>query len=298
VAAVDTDALSRTSDLSGKPIGDGEDRHVTVKLDDGTIRRLKVTGGEALDLRRAGHVPGGWWKRRWLWIKSHWVKGFFTVLTLLIASFVLPSVLKISDDRRQEFQAKVRLIRTVDEATSRNFSDANQAAKHFRRRTRDSIGQKVVDRWVGAEGTVDPQLGLLFPRDSQREVRNYWSGMREAQFDYATLSFCCKRSRRNDVRTVMSFIAAHPSPSSFKKQPDGTYLRNIPGANTSFSLVQRPRPSPWPDMFCGPPRGCTTARNFRDSYRLVGVMLLDTNPGLARAVMDARAAGFKRNLFD
>jgi hypothetical protein len=270
MSTIDTKVLKiEKSDLSGEPIPTEEPSYITVLLKGGLKRRLAVTAGEAKALAEAGTPERGWVRRTGAFVAGNWVKGLVAIFTLILAGLVLPAVMKVWVDRQQELQAKVRLIRTINESASKLYSTASEAAALSDTHERAVKGQKVVDSWVGAEGTIDPQIGILF--GEAERVRTYWRDFRQAEFRYATLSHCCKATRADDV----AFINGYLRDKRPRQTPDG-----VP--SNFMSEVQ-----------CGPPSGCANSHErYRKAYRWMGVLLIDTTQGLSREVMKSSAAGF------
>ena len=106
---------------------------------------------------------------------------------------------------------------------------------------------------------------------SRGKLRDQWRTFRDAEFDYATLSHCCPPTRANDV----AFISAYLKGKQPRERP--------PDVRADFMS----------EVECGPPSGCVNSRErYRNAYRWLGILLIDTTQDLSHVIMKSSAAGF------
>lgn len=191
----------RTSDISGKPIDPDRPSHVTVRLPDGTRRRITITAAEADGLKEKGEAVSG------LWLGRVAMRNWKTVAALIVASVLVPAATRQWSDRQSILTVKQSLITEVSDGAVAGIRAAQEVpGLAGEDEARIQACDDALDAWVDAEATIDPVFALYFPESRARAL---WSEYRDVVYDYVALSGC-SRNPRGDLAFIREYFDAHP----------------------------------------------------------------------------------------
>lgn len=200
----------RKSDISGKPIDPDRPSHVTVRLPDGTRRRITITGAEADALKEKGEAVSGLWAPAAASAMRNWKAFVWWAFVLVVASILVPAATRQWSDRQSILTLKQLLITDISDGAVAGIRAAQEVpGLAGEDEARIQACDAALDGWVDAEATIDPVFGFYFPESRARDL---WSQYRDVVYNYIALSGCA-RDPRGYVTVIRKYFEAHPLPN-------------------------------------------------------------------------------------
>lgn len=262
--------MLENSALSGDLIDDRAPVEITVTLEDGARRRVRVTRADHERLRASGIEVTRSRRRLAAWIRKHWWKGAAWLLTVGAAAIIGQYVAGYFADRQQALDLKASIVTTISRGVVNGYDAAFDlidigVVRHRRGLQSVLARNRVTSAWTGVEAEVDPLLTIHFPGS---DVQQRWTDYEHVVYDLLSLAYVERGADRAQLLApIRDYVGNHPL-----RQP----------------LTVPPGHDPWAVLSCSALR-CSERVLWRTEYRWLGLTVLRERGGLTRALLAADA---------